>query len=731
MQTSIEFLGHIIDRQGIHPTDEKVKCIQQMKAPNDVNDLRAFLGLFNYYSKFVKNSAMILSPLYDLLQKDTPWIWSSKCEEAFQNCKNALTSDALLVHYNEKLDLRLACDASPSGLGAVLSHVVNGTERPIAYASRTLSKAERNYSQIEKEAASIIFGIKKFNQYLFGRKFLLITDHRPLISIFSPDKGVPQIAAARLQRWAILLSSYNYSIEYKKGTEHSNADGLSRNSVFDPEPLSSEIYKVSYCDDLPITSEDIAKATRTDKILGPVLKYVQNGWPMKVDPDFKPFFSRKYELSLDNGCILWGMRVVIPGRLRDRLLHMLHDTHPGISRMKAVSRCHFWWPQLDSQIEDLVRNCLVCQQCAHTPPATSLQPWTWAKSPWDRIHIDFAFKNNKNYLIVVDSHSKWLEVISMTDITSGHTIDALKKLFARYGLPLELVSDNGPQLISKEFELFLKCNGIKHILIPAYHPQSNGLAERNVQTFKNALKKMVSDPRDRRTVSDKISHFLQNYRSTPHCTTGQSPAELFLMRPIRTTLSLIHPSVKNRVEKRQDNQKYYHDRGHTTIRSFYPDQNVFVRSHKNQQWSRATIVQQQGRNTWIVQHNGKRYLAHSDQIRPNHSCTRELNSSLVSGHLDADRERYSASNLMPPENQSDVPAPQDGDSDLGSSPAAVAEQKSSAGDASETFPQAELGQPTEETIPTERSSSDFQQPRRNPARNRRMPDRLNYSVKGG
>lgn len=236
---------------------------------------------------------MLLAPLYKLLHKDTPWKWTAECEETFQKCKNILTSDAVLVHYDDKLPLKVSCDASPVGLGVVLSHVIDGDERPIAYASRTLSKAERNYSQIEKEAAAIIFGIKKFQQYLFGRKFTLVTDHQPLTSIFAPNKAVPAIAAARLQRWAVLLSSFNYSIEYKKGSDHCNADALSRAPV-ESEVETSEIFKISYYEDLQVTNIEIAKAIGNDAVLGPALKYVQNGWPKKIGNEaLKLYFNHQ------------------------------------------------------------------------------------------------------------------------------------------------------------------------------------------------------------------------------------------------------------------------------------------------------------------------------------------------------------------------------------------------------------------------------------------------------
>ena len=195
----LQYLGHRINATGIHPTEEKIQAIQDAPRPENVSQLRAFLGLMNYYSKFIPQAAARLSPLYKLLEKKSTWHWTDECNNVFQECKSLLTSDAVLVHYDTEKQLRFSCDASQYGVGAVLSHTVNGEERPIAFASRTLSKAERNYGQVEKEALALIFGVKKFHKYVYGRQFTMVTDHKPLLSILNPKAAVPSIAAARMR----------------------------------------------------------------------------------------------------------------------------------------------------------------------------------------------------------------------------------------------------------------------------------------------------------------------------------------------------------------------------------------------------------------------------------------------------------------------------------------------------------------------------------------------------
>lgn len=179
MRPSVEYLGHIIDENGLHPTEEKVKAIKEAPRPTNVTELRAFLGIINYYGKFLVNLSAKLTPLHELLQKRSQWRWTDRQDKAFQAAKDALQSDSLLVHYDGSKPLVLACDASPRGLGAVLSHIMpDGDERPVAYASRTLSAAEKNYSQLEKEGLAVVFGVKKFHNYLYGRHFQTISRYR-------------------------------------------------------------------------------------------------------------------------------------------------------------------------------------------------------------------------------------------------------------------------------------------------------------------------------------------------------------------------------------------------------------------------------------------------------------------------------------------------------------------------------------------------------------------------
>ena len=228
MLPSVEYLGHRISSAGLQPTDEKVKALKEAPAPSNVSQLKSFLGLLNYYGKFIRNLST-LPPLHRLLRKQSTWTWGSDQQDAFDRVKEILTSESVLAHYDPAKPLLLACDASPYGVGAVLSHKLeDGSEHPVAYASRSLGPAEKKYSQLDKEGLAIIFGVKRFHQYLVGRHFEILSDHKPLQHLFQETSGVPILASARIQRWALTLGAYDYSIQYKPGPDHANADVFSR-----------------------------------------------------------------------------------------------------------------------------------------------------------------------------------------------------------------------------------------------------------------------------------------------------------------------------------------------------------------------------------------------------------------------------------------------------------------------------------------------------------------------
>ncbi|XP_075550349.1 uncharacterized protein LOC142583754 [Dermacentor variabilis] len=333
-----------IHEDGVQPTEDKVRAIHDAPEPTCKKELQAFLGALNFY-KFLKGAAHTLEPLYRLLDKGREWRWTRAEADAFRKAKDLLQSSHVLVHYDVNRPLVLACDASPYGLDAVLSHVgEDGSERPVAYASRTMSAAERKYAQTDREALAIGFGVKKYYKFLYGRHFKIVTDHKPLLGLLHHAKPIPQVLSPRMLRWTLMLSAYDYEIEYRPAEKLSNADAFSRlplraSKTEEEEQRLWEVGMLEMAPEVTWNSRKVASFTSRDKLLARVCNSVQHGWSEgKLPEEFAAFVIRKHELSVYQGCLLWGSRVVIPEPARPYVMDILHTAHPGIVKMKGLAR---------------------------------------------------------------------------------------------------------------------------------------------------------------------------------------------------------------------------------------------------------------------------------------------------------------------------------------------------------------------------------------------------------
>lgn len=611
----VEFLGYVVDKNGIHPSEQKVKLLMNAKSPTNVKELQAFLGLLNFYDRFVKDKASMLEPLHRLLDKDAIWMWGKKEEEIFQKAKAVLSRHDTLIHFDNNKKVTLTCDASEYGVGAVLSHIMDdGTEKPIAMGSRTLSKAERNYAQIDKEAAAIMFGLDKFNQYVYGRHVVIYTDHKPLLGIFSHNKAIPKVLSPRMMRWALKLNSHDYELKYKSGTSIGNADALSRWPIEaeEWEPNTDDIDDVLLLSETPsavqYTAKDIAEQTGRDDVLSKVKFWILHGWPNNVqDANLKQYWMKRKELSISNDCIIWGTRVVIPPPMREHMMQALHETHDGIVISKCIARSYFWWPGLDHEIEALVENCDSCQVNRNMPASTA-HSWITPSNPWQRLHIDFAGPvDRKIYLIVVDPYSKWPEVKIVRTTSSECAIKALREIFAEQGLPEVLVSDNGTAFTSEDFKTFMKCNGIRHILTPPYSPSSNGQAERFVQTVKNKLKSLAGTDMD-----IILPRLLFGLRSAPSSVTGKTPAEMLNKRRFRTRFDILHPLSTKPISERQ-----IESNREVPVRTFRLKDKVWLRNYtRGEKWVKGEVFRIKGPVRFLVKMvDGPIVTRHINQLR--------------------------------------------------------------------------------------------------------------------
>lgn len=305
--------------------------------------------------------------------------------------------------------------------------------------------------------------LKKFYRYLCGRRFILVTDHKPLLAIFGQKSLLQLYAAAGLHRWSVYMSQFEYDIEYRSTLEHGNADTLSRfpdsNTLEEEEEKEVNLIAMENINILPVTHKDIRIATARDQVLSKVLSFIKNKWPSsmeKEDLELQSYFRKREEPTTHEGIILWEIRVVIPHALKQKLLKSLHETHAGIVKMKALSRQFIWWPNMDKEIEDIATSCSNCCANRSDPPSAPLHPWQFPERPWQRLHIDLAGPlQNRMFLIIMDANTKWLEIYDMqTNTTNKKVTEKLRDSFVRFGIPEQIVSDNGRQFMSSEFQRF-------------------------------------------------------------------------------------------------------------------------------------------------------------------------------------------------------------------------------------------------------------------------------------
>jgi transposase InsO family protein len=640
----ITYLGHVISANGIRPDPRKTEAISRMCPPSDVSTLRAFLGAVNFYGKFVKEMHALRQPLDALLKADAKFKWTADCQKAFDEFKRILQSDLLLAHYDPRYPIIVAADASSTGIGACIMHrYPDGKVKVVQHASRTLTAAERNYSQIEKEACGLIFAVTKFHRMVAGRHFTLQTDHQPLLAIFGSRKGIPVHTANRLQRWATTLMAYDFDIEYVRTDKFGYADVLSRLISSHIQPDEEYVVaciqvekEMSFIVDeaanhMPIDFETVRHATLSDPLLTRVKNFIRDGWPDKpnfTDDEIRTFFNRRNALTVHKDVVLFADRIVVPPRFRRRILQQLHVGHPGIPRMKNLARSFVYWPKIDQDIKDFVRKCNDCASNANMPVKTHLQSWPTPVRPWQRIHVDYCGPLQGLYFfVVVDAHSKWPEIFSTRSTTSSATIELLQKCFDRFGIVNTIVSDNGTQFKSAQFRQFCESLGIEHITTAPFHPQSNGQAERFVGTFKAALRKIQKGEK----VQEAMSIFLRCYRSTPNpnCPDGKSPAEVMLGRKMRTKLDLLLPPTDQDDHAdydRQARQNDQFDRKHGAVhRSFQPGDLVFARvfTLNDSSWRPGVIIDRIGKVMYSVKltRSGRQTIGrfHTNQLKIRYS----------------------------------------------------------------------------------------------------------------
>ena len=528
--SSVQYLGHVFSSDGMSPDPNKIKVVTDWPTPTNITEVRQFLGLASYYRRYIQNFSSIATPLHKLTQKGIPFSWDQACTFAFNTLKNHLIKAPVLAYPSFEQDAGefiLQTDASAVGLGAILEqqgHV-------IAYASRSLTSSERNYSVIQRECLAIIFALKQFRHYLLGRSFVLNTDHAPLQWLSA------QKMEGMLCRWALAMQEYNFKIVYRKGSLNTNADALSR---LPPTQTPCALTMA-----LPYYSlSDLQTAQLKDDTLSVVLQTRQCSSDIPFQKKWRKPPLHRYKQLWKQLVIIDGVLCrqyspnpldqmvtvpILPPSFQKEALIRNHNAptagHQGVAKTFERLCREAYWVDMAKHVEQHCRECTVCQQSKLSMPQRApLQNITIGR-PWQMVAVDvlkvpLSTNNNQYLLVLQDYFTKWADAIPMPDQTAERITSELVKVFCIYGPPQVLHSDQGRNFESSIFTQTLHAFGIQKSHTSPYHPQGDGMVERFNRTLLQLLRTYV-DTQDE--WEKYLPYVLYAYRTSCHTTTGVPP----------------------------------------------------------------------------------------------------------------------------------------------------------------------------------------------------------------
>ncbi|XP_048257540.1 uncharacterized protein K02A2.6-like [Haliotis rufescens] len=581
----IKFFGLVFDAEGVHADPDKVKAIREIGYPSDAKQLQEFLGIATYMGPFIPHLSQITAPLRELIKKDVEYKWSESHQSSFNKIKETICKKVTLTYFNPTLDSTLRVDASMKGLGAVLLQ----NEKPIAFASKSLSETEQRYANIEREMLAVVFGCERFHTYLYGKQFIVETDHKPLEMIHLKNLSA---APQRLQRMLLRVQPYDVTIKYRPGSMMEVADALSRSPGKTSKTIDLDIrVDLTQFSDKKIQS--LKEETSKDATLQALKEIILEGWPERpkqLPAPIRPYWAYRDELSIEDGLLLKGDCVIIPTSMKQEILGKLHEAHQGIEKTKLRAKTCVFWCGIGTDIENMVKSCHVCQEFQKCQPAEPLLQHELPTRPWQVLGTDLFYMEGEEYIIVSDYYSKFPIIRKMSGGSRG-TISTLKAIFAEQGIPEKVISDNGPHFSAERFQEFAKAWGFTHITSSPHYPQSNGFIERQIQTTKRTLQKA------------KLSNIDPNMamlilRATPIDHNLPSPAELLNTRKMKSNLPMrvknhntMREDVRRHLEERQLQQKEHFDnRAGEELPPLIPNQPISVRDQQSGRWKNATIV---------------------------------------------------------------------------------------------------------------------------------------------
>ena len=593
--TEVEYFGHMITDQGLKPDPKKIKAIESMPPPTTKKELQTVLGMITYLAKFAPQLSEITKPMRDLLGEDIEFIWDAAQEESLKKVKKIITDEPVLAFFDPNKPIVLQVDASKHGLGATLMQ----DKKPVGYASKSLNATEQNYAQIEKELYAILFGCRRFHQFVYGQQVTVESDHKPLESI-----ATKALAAAppRLQRMLLQLQKYDIKIVHVPGKKIPVADTLSRQVIIEDDSGCEEFKDIEaqvHCitTSLPINDskmEEVRQATADDQQLRRLKQVILDGWPanrQNCDKHLLEFWNFRDELTEIDGIIFKGTKIFIPQALRQMMLDKLHVDHLGEEKTQQRARGIFFWPGMTNDIKQKIATCQICATHRSSNQKEPMLSHELPTRPWQKVATDLFSWEGRQFLVTVDYYSRFFEIDELNTTTSSAVIRKLSTHFARYGIPEALISDNGPQFSSDEFTRFAKSWDFIHTTSSPGYPQSNGLAERTVQTAKKLLTKAKED-------GTQPLLALLEYRNTP-VDNHASPATLLMSRQLRSVLPVtqehlrpqqVKPSVFiSKREKIQARQKYYFDQGSKALSPLKAKDSVYLQV--DDKWKPAEVVE--------------------------------------------------------------------------------------------------------------------------------------------
>jgi transposase InsO family protein len=619
-QTEVKFFGEILSVKGMKPDPSKVEAVRNMPPPTSKKELECDLGMFTYLAQYAPHLSDMTTALRELLKNDVEWQWCPELDRDFEAIKELITREPgpVLRYYDSREPVVLQVDASQAGMGAVL--LQDG--KPVAYASRALTPTQERYAQIEKEMLAIVFGCERFHQYLYGREFVVESDHKPLESVMTkPLHAVP----LRLQKMRLRLQWYNPTVKWVPGKQIPVADALSRRYAANTgttmsDDVDAHVHMI--ISHMPVTTdkmEQIRQETRKDQDLQILARVILGGWPAKqtkLPVPAREHWNHRDELSVIEDIIYKGEQIVIPKVLRHEMLEKIHVGHQGMEKSKQRARELLFWPGMYRDIEEIVAMCDVCLEHRDAQRKEPMIAHPIPERPWQVVATDLFQWNNQQYVLVVDYLSRYFEIALLSSTTAISVITHLKSIFAKHGIPEKVISDNGPQYSAEQFSQFAKEWGFQHSTSSPKYPQSNGLAEKTVQTVKGLLTKAKQSGQDPYLA-------MLNYRTTPVDGVA-SPAQILMSRRLRTTLPAtgrqLSPQlvsdklVRQKRELCQDRQKYYYDKAAKHLPQL--NEGESVRVQKDGVWKPATVVNNADtpRSYWVRTQDGASYRRNSNHL---------------------------------------------------------------------------------------------------------------------